>query len=464
MTARIVNLQEMLETAVAAQSAGRFEDAVRGYRQVMVVAPAQEDALHLQGVAARRIGRGLEATRLIGRARCVNRRINGVDVNFDNALTDLLNEAGAAAAAGDMDACRRMVAEGLLWADPAPRELLTYAGTVALMLGRDDEAERFCRDAEKTPDLGKGDPSGLRTALDGLSKRRRDFDFAGTVVIPAFRARDYIEAALDSIAAAVRRYHELEGDRSFRVHIAVVDDKSPDDTPDIVRAWATAHPEQSVTLLLNNQNRGAGRSRNAGAEAALGRYLWFLDADDYFLPDHLHLTHKSMEARPDVAYVRTGILFDRIDAQITDAWRKASEFTYPCNLCVRRECHDLIGGFPEEAPFGPAGPEDVAYSRALQRLFACLKTDEKTVFYTMRPGNILDKLHREMQCESSPPGVGVRPEAVHTAVEILIQRRLYALERMTPPPGWRGPVPSPDRRLRVVPFDWSALTAGRSGK
>ncbi|WP_425598699.1 glycosyltransferase family 2 protein, partial [Azospirillum brasilense] len=253
---------------------------------------------------------------------------------------------------------------------------------------------------------------------------------------------DTIERALDSVAAAARVYRETVRNPRAQVHVCVVDDASPDETASRVLRWAREHPEQSVALIANNRNQGAGRSRNIGAAAGLGRYVWFLDADDYFFERHFLLTATALDRDPDAAFVRTGMHFDTIDQEVTPEWREASEVSYPCNLCVRRVCHDMIGGFPEEAPFHPAVADDVAYGRALHSMFAGIRIAEKTVHYTMRADNALAR-QRQTMTSGVKPTEQVASDPRFVAIEILTQRRLHALkarrDAFLRDGGWTGP-------------------------
>lgn len=441
------DIAEALNRAIQDHQAGRAAAAAAAYRSILAVEPANVPALHLLGVAERRLGNSLTALYLILRSRFLNPAQHGLEVNLDNALVQALDGLSDRVQAGFIDEAAAALQRIVAMAPPHPGVLRNY-GTVRCMQGRLEEADRLCREADALE--GQPNESGLRTALGSIGRHAVRYGFAGTVVIPAFRAAAYIRTGLDSILAAVEYARRVRNDPSFKVHISVVDDCSPDDTADVVRAWAAAHPDQSLSLLVNNQNRGAGRARNAGAANAFGPYLWFLDADDHYFENHLHLTARALDERPAVGYVRTGMHFDEFDGQVSPEWRHASEFTYPCNICVRRVCHDLVGGFPDEDAFGPAGPEDVAYSRALGSLFLCGKTAVQTVYYTMREGNILEKLHKEM-LGGRPPGEGfdIRPRDI--AVEILIQRRLYALEAKRTL-GWQAPLIKPDRVMRIFHF------------
>lgn len=357
----------------------------------------------------------VRAARLHGDGAVLERQIEGV-------ITPALNQAITLMQNGRVDEAAAVIeplAEVI-----APRgDFAHVLGVLRFIQGHDDEAARF-HAASRMED------SGLGVALAGIASHRADYDFVGTVVIPVYRMEDTIERALDSVLAAIRYHRRASGDAIAKVHVCVVDDASPDDTVARALRWARAHPEQSVAVIANNRNRGAGRTRNAGAAAALGRYLWFLDADDYYLERHLFLTIQALDAAPEAGFVRTAMLFDAIDAEITQDWRQASENCYPGNLCVRRDCHDRIGGFPEEAPFHPAVADDVAYSRALHSRFGGLKLSEKTVCYTMRPGNALERQRAEMT--GGPPSAGrQKPDSRFVAIELLTRRRLYGLAANT---------------------------------
>jgi glycosyltransferase involved in cell wall biosynthesis len=66
------------------------------------------------------------------------------------------------------------------------------------------------------------------------------------------------------------------------VEIIVVDDGSPDDTAAVAERYA----DRGVKLI-QQANAGLASARNAGILFATGKFLLFLDADDYLLPDTL---------------------------------------------------------------------------------------------------------------------------------------------------------------------------------
>ncbi len=94
-----------------------------------------------------------------------------------------------------------------------------------------------------------------------------------SVVIPAYNAAATLSRAIESVLAQRWPAHE----------IIVVDDGSADDTAAGVSRFGTA------VRLIRQSNSGVSLARNAGAAAATGDWLAFLDADDYYTPDRLRL-------------------------------------------------------------------------------------------------------------------------------------------------------------------------------
>lgn len=401
-------------------------DSVKAHRRALAADPAEAVSWQRLALTVHQAGKGRQALLLFIRAARLHANGAVLERQIEGVVTPALNQAVVLMQGGRIDEAAAVIeplAEVI-----APRgDFAHVLGSLRLVQGHDAEAARLHA-------ASRMEGNGLGVALAGIARHRADCDVIGTIVIPVHRMEDTIERALDSVLAAIRHHRATSGEAGAQVHVCVVDDASPDDTVARALRWARAHPEQSVAIIANNRNRGAGRTRNAGAAASLGRYLWFLDADDHYLERHLFLTIRALDAASEIGFVRTGIVFDGIDAEITQEWRQASENCYPGNLCVRRECHDRIGGFPEEAPFHPAVADDVAYSRALHSRFAGLKLSEKTVHYTMRPGNALERQRAEMT-GGSPSAERQRPDSRFVAIELLTQRRLYSLAgNATPKP------------------------------
>ena len=93
-----------------------------------------------------------------------------------------------------------------------------------------------------------------------------------SVVIPAFNSAATLARAIESVRAQTWPAHE----------ILVVDDGSTDATAEVAAGF-------DGVRLIRQKNSGVSGARNAGAAAATGDWLAFLDADDWYAPDRLRL-------------------------------------------------------------------------------------------------------------------------------------------------------------------------------
>lgn len=94
-----------------------------------------------------------------------------------------------------------------------------------------------------------------------------------SVIIPAFNAAATLARAVESVRAQSWPAHE----------IIVVDDGSTDATAEVARQFGEA------VRLIQQKNGGVSVARNAGAVAATGDWLAFLDADDWYADDRIKL-------------------------------------------------------------------------------------------------------------------------------------------------------------------------------
>ena len=119
-----------------------------------------------------------------------------------------------------------------------------------------------------------------------------------SVILPARNAAATIERALNSVLQ--QDYRPLE--------VIVVDDDSSDDTAARIDAWGA----MPVTVLSTPGSQGPAAARNLGADAATGKYLAFLDADDEWLPEKTTRQVAALERAPAATFaICDGDFLDR---------------------------------------------------------------------------------------------------------------------------------------------------------
>jgi len=103
-----------------------------------------------------------------------------------------------------------------------------------------------------------------------------------SVIIAVYNEEDYIEQCLDSVCH--QTLNEIE--------IICVDDGSTDNTVSILKRYKQ---KDSRIKIISQKNQYAGVARNNGMKQAQGKYLAFLDADDYYSLDMLEKLYRSAE-------------------------------------------------------------------------------------------------------------------------------------------------------------------------
>lgn len=105
-----------------------------------------------------------------------------------------------------------------------------------------------------------------------------------SVVMPVYNAAATLPRSLASVLAQTHAAVEL----------LLVDDGSKDASREIIAAAAASDPR--VVPVLLPRNGGVAAARNAGIEAATGRYMAFLDSDDWWSGRKLEVQLRAMQA------------------------------------------------------------------------------------------------------------------------------------------------------------------------
>lgn len=95
-----------------------------------------------------------------------------------------------------------------------------------------------------------------------------------SIIVTTYDIEDYVLECLESVAA------QTLGD----LEVLVVDDGSSDSTPEIIRTFCAGDPRFVPVLLPTNSPGGVATAANAGLDRATGRWVGFVDGDDFVEP------------------------------------------------------------------------------------------------------------------------------------------------------------------------------------
>lgn len=93
-----------------------------------------------------------------------------------------------------------------------------------------------------------------------------------SVIVPVYNVEKYLAKCIESILKQSYRNFEL----------ILVDDGSPDKCPVICDQYAE---QDERIIVIHQENSGVSAARNAGLDKAKGKYIGFVDPDDFIAPD-----------------------------------------------------------------------------------------------------------------------------------------------------------------------------------
>lgn len=93
-----------------------------------------------------------------------------------------------------------------------------------------------------------------------------------SIITPVYNVESYLDRCLQSILSQSFRDYEL----------ILIDDGSTDKSASMCDDWAA---KDDRILVIHQENRGVSAARNAGLEVVKGKYLTFVDPDDFIAPD-----------------------------------------------------------------------------------------------------------------------------------------------------------------------------------
>lgn len=107
-----------------------------------------------------------------------------------------------------------------------------------------------------------------------------------SVIVPVYKVEHYLHRCVDSILAQTFTDFEL----------ILVDDGSPDGCPAICDEYVQ---RDARVRVIHQRNSGVSAARNAGMDAAYGKYVMFCDSDDSVDAKWCEIMHRAIERNPE---------------------------------------------------------------------------------------------------------------------------------------------------------------------
>ena len=143
-----------------------------------------------------------------------------------------------------------------------------------------------------------------------------------SVIIPVYNSGKYLKKCINSVIA--QKHNKTE--------IILIDDCSTDNSLKICNSFKK---NPLVNLICHKKNLGVSLTRNNGILAAKGKYILFLDSDDYFLPNSLGNIERLIKENPnpDLIIAKWKSSYNYFDSEIL--YKKSNSKKYSSNKFLK---------------------------------------------------------------------------------------------------------------------------------
>lgn len=132
-----------------------------------------------------------------------------------------------------------------------------------------------------------------------------------SIIIPVYNVKDYLDRCMDSIV----------NQTYINIEIILIDDGSDDGSGEMCDRWAR---QDCRIKVFHKTNGGLSSARNLGLDKAAGKYIGFVDSDDYIKEDMYELLLAGMEKEIDIACCGTMIVYPEEQKRRVEYYDRAS--------------------------------------------------------------------------------------------------------------------------------------------
>ncbi|OGH95891.1 MAG: hypothetical protein A2039_03190 [Candidatus Melainabacteria bacterium GWA2_34_9] len=129
-----------------------------------------------------------------------------------------------------------------------------------------------------------------------------------SIIMPSYNYADLITEAINSVI--IQTYKDWE--------LIIVDDGSKDNSLEVINQYVQKYPNIKLFTHNNNENKGLKETIKLGLEKCSGKYIAFLESDDYWKDDYLSKKIDIFNQNPDVKLVFNSVNLFGDEKLITD--------------------------------------------------------------------------------------------------------------------------------------------------
>lgn len=211
-----------------------------------------------------------------------------------------------------------------------------------------------------------------------------------TIIIPIYQVENYLKKCLDSVIN--QTYKNLE--------IILVDDGSKDNSPQICDEYKR---KDNRIKVIHKENGGLSDARNSGMKMATGKYIGFVDSDDYIKEDMYEILYKNMiNTKADISICNLLMIKENDKVEDIEEKQHIVEFgkkealkllienkirSYAWNKLYKKELFDNI-----EFPKGKKMEDMAVMHKIFEKAEKVVYTDKIEYYYLQRSDSILGNI------------------------------------------------------------------------
>ena len=129
-----------------------------------------------------------------------------------------------------------------------------------------------------------------------------------SIIVPVYNCQDYISRCIESVL----------NQNTKDIELILVNDGSTDNTKTIIKEY---QKDSELIKVINKKNEGVSKARNTGLKEATGKYILFLDADDYLDENYIKEVNEILKQHKELELINFGFYSDVEDIEFNNLSR-----------------------------------------------------------------------------------------------------------------------------------------------